>query len=57
MATNECNKYGMSVNATCEKCDENYYIICWKLKMVQYKYQNVQMEMEKLNHIYAVDKT
>ncbi len=22
MTTNECNKCGMSVNATCEKCDE-----------------------------------
>ena len=25
--------------------------------MVQYKYQNVQMESEKLNHLYVVDKT
>ena len=25
--------------------------------MVQYKYQNAQMNMEKLNHLYAVDKT
>ena len=57
MATNECNKCGMSVNATCGKCDENYYMILWKLKMVQCKYQNVQMDMEKLNNLYVVDKT
>ena len=25
--------------------------------MVQCKYQNVQMDMEKLNHLYVVDKT
>ena len=25
--------------------------------MVQCKYQSVQMDMEKLNHLYAVDKT
>ena len=57
MATYECNKCGMSVNATCGKCDEKLLNDMMEVKMVQCKYQNVQMDMEKLNHLYAVDKT
>ena len=57
MATYECNKCGMSVNATCRKCDEKLLNNMMEVKMVQCKYQNVQMDMEKLNHLYAVDKT
>ena len=56
MATYECNKCGMSVNATCGKCDEKLLNDMMEVKMVQCKYQNVQMDMEKLNHLYAGDK-
>ena len=55
MATYECNKCGMSVNATCGKCDEKLLNDMMEVKMVQCKYQNVQMDMEKLNHLYALD--
>ena len=57
MTTYECKKCGMTVNATCGKCDEKLLNDTLKSKMVQYKYQNVQMDMEKLNHLYAVDMT
>ena len=58
MATYECNKCGMSVNTTYGKCDEKaIQMIRWNLKMVQCRYQNVKMDMAKLNHLYAVDKT
>ena len=47
----------MSVNATCGKCDAKLLNDTLEIELVHCKYQNIQMDMEKLNHIYAVDKT
>ena len=55
MATYECSKCGMSVNATCGKCEDIGDGIL-NLEFQSKRYQNVQMIMEKLNLHYVVVK-
>jgi len=58
MSTYECSKWGMSVNATCGKCDESLVNDILTLDNgleVQILY--VLMIMEKLNHLYVVVRT
>ena len=48
MATYECSKCGMSVNATCGKCDKPLLNDMLKLDEEQkFKYLNVQRIMER----------
>ena len=48
MATYECSKCGMSVNATCGKCDKPLVDDMLKLDDgMKYKYLNVQIIMVK----------
>jgi len=57
MATYECSKCGMSVNATCAKCNAQLVNDTLKLDDVQkFKYLNVLITMERLNHQCVVDK-
>ena len=58
MATYECQSCGMSVNATCAKCNEplmNDILI--KDDGSEVKFQNVQLDMEKLSHQCVVAQT
>ena len=56
MATYECNQCGMSVNATCGKCDTPLQNGMWTWMMeLRYRYQNAQMVMERLNHLSAAE--
>ena len=52
MATYECNKCGMSVNATCGKCDEKLLNDTLEVENGSVQISNM-MDMEKLNHLYV----
>ena len=57
MATYECSKCGMSVNATCAKC--NAQLVNDTLKLddgSEVQISNVLITMERLNHQCVVDK-
>ena len=57
MATYECNKCGMSVNATCGKCDESLVNDLLKLDDgTEVQISKCPNDHGKLNHHYVVIK-
>ena len=56
MVTYGCNKCGMSVNTTCRKCDEKLLNDTFEISNGSVQLSKCQMDMEKLNHLYDLDK-
>jgi len=53
MATYECSVCGMSVNATCAKCDEPLA----QMMVVKFRSPSAPMVTERLNHLSAAART